>query len=525
MGIPRHTTNICLILLMALLPLAAQAAESLPPPKPRSGLREVVRVTLAGQPAITLAKEQVRQSRGGIDLALADFDWRLDTGLTHSRDYRPTGGSLLYDSINSTAFDLRLSRKTRYGFSLGPEIMFRTDNTNVLPGSGLDSTVGNTLRVAFNLNVPLLQGYGRNVTTAREKAARNDLEANRYELLHTTSLAVFDTINGYWDYIASQERLKQAVMAEQRAASFVTNTETLVNADEIAPSELISAQSNLLEKQIAREHAELNLVEARQRLGLLTGDAADATEALSLPSDRLPVVTQENAAQAFSSRRFYVDTAFSNRGDLLSLEQKTKAAELLLLAARDATEPKLDLISGIGYDSYLSGSRLQRTLQALEYRQKNPDWSIGLRFSYPLENHGARGGEAIAVSQVNQHKIRRLELKRTVEISIATVLQALRTVAREVEKADQSVTGFLKVVDNEREKYLMGESTLFDLLFMQDKLDAAQLSKIDVLNRGARLMTRLQFESGRLLNCHDTECEFNADSEAVLFGVVKRTDR
>jgi outer membrane protein TolC len=378
------------------------------------------------------------------------------------------------------------------------------------------------LRLFFNLNIPLLQGAGQQVTTARERSARYDYEANRYELLHTISSSANDAITAYWDYSAAYDRLKHSISAEERADSIVVNTESLVNADEIPQSELVSAQANLLEKKIAREHAELNLLEARQRLGLISGANADEPVP-PLPANKLPVVTQEIAKSVLTARSRYFDFAYRNRGDLLALDQRAQSSEQLLLAARDATSPKLDLVSGIGFDGYQTGPQFQRTLQTAEYRQKYPDWSIGLHYSYPLENRSASGNKAIASSQLQQAKIRQLDLKRTIETSIMTVLISMQNSAREIETADLAVVSYQNAVENEREKYLMGEATLFDLLFMQDRLESAQSARIDALYRGALLLTRLQFETGSMLDCRATACELNADSAAMLMNPVKRT--
>ncbi len=498
------------------------ASEKVPQSGQRLGLRQVIQATLAKQPAITVAKEQLQVGSGFINLALADFDWKFDAGLTHDTNEKPTGASLLYDRLTTTALDLRFNKKTKYGFSLEPGLTFKTADVTAAQGSGIESTADNTLRLFFNLNVPLLQGAGQQVTTARESSARYDYEAIRYELLHSISLAASDTIIAYWDYMASYERLKHARAVEKRAGSVVVNTESLVNADEIPKAELVAAQANHLEKKITLENAELTLIEARQKLGLVSGAAADETGLQQLPTDPLPIITQTSAKNALISRKNFIEYASNSRGDLLALNQKTKALELLLLAANDATNPKLDLIMGIGYDGYQTGHQVQRIVQTVEYRQKSPDWSIGLRFSFPIENHGAKGSQAIVQAQLNQARIRQFDMRRTIETSINTVLLSMQNIAREIEKTDQTVTAYQKSVENEQEKYLMGESTLFDLLFMQDKLESAQLSRIDAQYRGAVLLTRLQFESGKMLDCRTTECEFNANSAAVLIEPPKR---
>lgn len=62
---------------------------------------------------------------------------------------------------------------------------------DAVPGNGISSETGTSLRLSFTPAVPLLQGRGKTVGTARETAARCDYEAARYELLHAISQAAY----------------------------------------------------------------------------------------------------------------------------------------------------------------------------------------------------------------------------------------------------------------------------------------------------------------------------------------------
>lgn len=483
-------------------------------------LRDVIRTTLAQQPTIIISREQLVQSGGAVKLTRAEFDWTLESNLNHGADYLPTGAfptgaSTLYDRIFTTLYNIRLVKKTEYGFSLEPQIQLNRAVFDAVPGNGVSSETDTSLRVSFTLVVPILQGAGQTVVMAREAAARFDYEATRQEVLQTISQAVYDAIVAYWQYVAATERLQLAAAAGERAGSIVANTESLVHADEAPQAELVNAQANQLGKKISQENAELSMLEARQKLGLLMGAPPEESAGLLLPTDRLPIVGQKAAQSALANRQHLIGGA-GRRGDLLSLVQKTKAAEMLVIAAKDALAPKLDLVSGVGYDGYQTGSPLQRTLQALENRQQYPDWAMGLRFSYPIENSQAQGNYAIAGSQLTQSRIKMRELQRVIEISLRTIVQTMQNVAREIETADHAVASYQQAVDNEKEKYLMGESTLFDLLFTQDKLEAAQLTRTDAYLSGALLLTRLQFESGSILACNGDACDLNPDAATVL---------
>ncbi len=480
-------------------------------------LQEVVRTTLSQQATIALGKEQLVQSDAVITLARAEFDWNLETNLNHSADYLPTGASTLYDRILTTAYDMRLVKKTESGLSFEPGVQLRRASSAPV---GYSSATDNTLRVSFALVVPLMQGSGKTAVTARETAARFDYEAARFELQHTIAQSAYDSVVAYWQYVAADERLKLAIAAEERADSVVVNTEALVNADEVPQAELVNAQANQLEKKMSREHAELALLEAKLTIGLLMGIVPEKSADLLLPTGNFPVVS-DTLAQATRNNHQQILAGADRRGDLRALLQKSKAVENVVVAAKDALDPKLDLVSAIGYDGYQSGTTLQKSFQTVENRQKYPDWSVGLRFSYPLENSTARGNYAIASSLQTQNAIRVRELRRSVASTLRTVVQSLLNVARENETADRSVASYQQAVNNEKEKYLMGESTLFDLLYTQDKLESAQLTRTDVNLSGALLLTKLQFESGSLLTCSGDTCDFNPDAAALLVAAQK----
>jgi outer membrane protein TolC len=501
-----------ILMLLTFTVNPSEAAESAPQLTLGLTLQEVVRSTLALQSNISLSKEQLVQSNAAITLTRAEFDWTLESNLNQGADYLPTGASTLYDRILTTTFDTRLVKKTEYGISLEPGLQTKRAAADPV---GLTSETDSSLRVSFTLVVPLLQGAGKTAVTARASAARYDYEAARFELQQTVSRSVYDAIVAYWQYVASAERQKLAVAAEERAGSVVVNTEALVNADEAPQAELVNAQANQLEKRISREHAELTLLEAKQNVGLLMGVAPEVSAGLLLPTGKLPVVDHTLAQRARENRQQILAGA-GRRGDLRSLIEKSKSAENAVLAAKDALDPKLDLVTGVGYDGYQTGSSLQKSLQTLENRQKYPDWSVGLRFSYPLENNRAAGNYAIVSSQQAQIRIKERELQRSVETSLRTIMQSMQNVAREIETADRAVVSYQQAVDNEKEKYLMSESTLFDLLYTQDKLESAQLTRTDAHLSGALLLTRLQFESGNLLTCSGDICDFNPDAAVLL---------
>jgi outer membrane protein TolC len=243
----------------------------------------------------------------------------------------------------------------------------------------------------------------------------------------------------------------------------------------------------------------LAVAEARRNLGIAIGMPYEQIPQIPPPTGSFPLLDTKWLIKMVSDPAAYCSMALGERQDLRAIKKQIQAIDVQVAAARDQLSPALNMELSMGVDSAVSGSGFRRTLQTFETRQQSPDWSTGVRFIYPLGNNTARGNLQQALSRFNQGRIQLLESERTIQSSLTFVLSSLINNAQEIEKADEAVRTYQIAVNNERLKYLMGEATILDLLFIEDRLDAAWLSHISALQRSASNLIRLRYEAGRLV--------------------------
>lgn len=471
-------------------------------------LMDAINKTMQLQPSILLQKESVNQNAGILRSSAGDFDWRLESYSLFSKDYSPLPIGTYYSQQESFTTGLKLGRLFRSGLYFEPNFQYSQNQAEVKDEFlqyQPNQPIQKMARVSFLLRVPLLQGFGEKNTAVREISAGHELDAARFNLLFKVSQTVQDTALAYWNYRAAYARLEVLKRSEGLAREILDKTDALVKADELAAADLQNVAANLADKESSRISGELAVNEARTSLGLAIGMPYGQISQIPEPTGSFPLLDMKLLAKKLHDSAAYFSIAMNNRQDLQVLKKQIQSLDAQVVAARDQLSPMLNMELSLGADNSISGSGFQRTMQTVEYRQKNPDWSTGIRFVYPIGNNTARGNLEQALSRFNQGRIQLMELERTIQSTIRLVLSSLVNNSQEIEKANEAVRTYEVAVSNEREKYLMGESTLLDLLYIQDRLDAAQLNRISALQRAASNLTRLRYEAGKLVRFENGE--------------------
>jgi outer membrane protein TolC len=360
--------------------------------------------------------------------------------------------------------------------------------------------------VGLLFRVPLLRGLGYESAAAGEIASAFELEAARLNLSHQISFSVHNAAQAFWAYLGAYERLAVSKEAEERARAILGKTEMLVRADELPSAELVNVRANLADKERSGLAAAQAVVAARAGLGVAMGIPSAEIYALPEPHGPFPALDREVLLQATTAdNAWYVQTAARHRMDLLASDKQNESLKAGLQAALNRIKPALNLELSLGYDGMESGSSLSRSLRTTAYRQDTPDWSTGARLTYPLGNNSGEGDLEQARARYRQGEMRTQELFRTVQTDIGLVRRDLFSIGQELDRSEEAVRYYTTAVANEREKYLMGETTLLDLLYIEDRRDGALLNRISVRQRVADSLARLRFETGKLVRFEDDQ--------------------
>lgn len=496
-----------LLLLGGWLCLNLQAEEAAPE-KPKAeetavinlagiSLLESIEETLEKQPNILIQREQTQFNKGVYREQSGQFDLNLRSSLTRSRIVTPlqegTAAQLGTSKqvAESTDTTVALDKQFRSGIRAIPQAAL---TQNDLTADGL--SIGNQARVDFTIQVPLLRGLGASATGAPESAARKNYEASLAALRFTASQTVFATATAYWNYVGAHQSLEVAKRSEERSQVLTEQTRKLVEGGERPPAEMNQLLANLADKTANRIRAEQTLVEARVTLGLAMGVPFHQINRLAHPGDPFPdAAIPPDLAQLDP----LVRTALKRREDLAAFELNEKAAQILLVGARNGLLHRLDLNLSGGYSGLEEGTGVDDYLAGLNQNISGGNFLAAVRYEWPFFNSTARGRYLQADASRGQARIRVYDLERTISSQVEVAASALRQSALEVARSKEAVDYYTRAVSGEKEKLKLGMSTFIDVIDIEDRLLATELSYIAGQQRYAIALARLRFETGTLI--------------------------
>ncbi len=475
-------------------PIVVHAAEPL---SDRTlGLLDAVQQALKLQPELAIEKESVQISKGTLQSAASGFDARFQATTSFTKEQTTNTSEFPEMESDTSTFSIGLVKKFRSGIEVIPEVELSKTSFPAEP----DTESLSQARVQFKVRIPLLKGFGERNVAVNEIAASHELAASKSDLLHQCSVAVRDTSLAYWSFLSYFKQLEIYQQSEQRSRLLENQTRALIQAEQLPASDLQNVLANLADKESLRIAAEQNLIESRYQLGLFIGlNAKDAFD-LPLPHNDFPTLSQPDSVTILSNSPFYLSLFESNRYDLLALSQRGQGRYARLQAMKNLLQPSLNVDAMAGYDGFSSGGQQSRLLDSFHYRQQGLDWSLGLRLEYPLGNRSAKGDSAQILASYRQNQIQINNLKRIIATKVMADISNLHHLSAERLKADTAVNSYQQAVENERQRFLMGESTLLNLLDVQDRLDSAMLKQISTRYRLAQAVTELRYETGTLVD-------------------------
>lgn len=460
-------------------------------------LQQALDAVLEHGTQLKLGERQVEAGEGALLVARAPFDVQLATSLSRERSNtfapgaNPGVSSVLTNSVVST---VALSRRFRWGVAV-------TSRADMARAAVVDGSPTPTSRasVALDVTVPLLRDRGGGVAAAAEHAARHSLDAAILGARHSAAASVLATATAYWNELAAEERLDVYRSSEARASQLVDDTRRLVDADERPAADLQQLLANLSLKRAARLAGEQASVEAREQLALAMGVPVDGATSLPRAITGFPTVRVRDSS-AVRDDALATQDALRRRADLASLVVDRTAAEVQLRAADDDRRPRLDLGMTVGYQGVAAARGFGGSLSSFYRNVPGLDASVQLSYELPLASLAARGQVLRSRAAYEQARIREAELARQISGGVRVAREALRHGREALLAAREAVAFSRQAVENEKRKFQLGMSTLFDVILAEDALTNARLSEIAGEQAYAVAIARLRYESGVILD-------------------------
>lgn len=481
---------------MVQLPTASAVAAQLPEADGAITFQTALETTLSHSSQVQLGERQVQMGLGVLLAARAPFDAQLTTSLATQRENSMApgaGGDFASVPTNTVSYAAGIPKRLRSGVVLTPRIALTRVEVADAPGA-----LTSRASVDLDVLVPLLRDRGGSVTAAPERAAERGYEASMLEARHAMAASVLGSAVAYWNELAAEQQLDVYRSSEERARQLVDDTRKLVAADERPAAELKQLLANLALKRAVRITGEQSEIEARQQLALAMGVYEGGATALPRAVTRFPDIPPDTDQRA-SAKTDAIAGALGKRADLAALSARRSAAEVQLAAAHSSLMPRLDLVIGFGYAGLAADGGVDGAISSFYRHVPGLNFSVQLSYELPITKLAARGSALQSISAYEQARIRHAELVRQISSDVLVAREALRHSRLALQASREAVALSGEAVDNEKRKFQLGMSTLFDVILAEDALTNARLGEIAGQHDYAVAVARLRYESGSLL--------------------------
>ena len=452
---------------------------------------------------VRIQEQEVRIAQGALEQASSAFDPTISADAGQTREKTPTNSLQREQSQRSdksivsdvTTFALRASQRLRNGAVLGSSVSTTRTVDTVNKLSGLPAL--NVGRLDFTLLLPLGRGSGP-AAAAAETATSRELDAVHADMQQTLAQQVFSTTAAYWALVASRKNLEIASQAESGSAVLRGELQKLVAADERPAAELTLISANIAEKTTQRIASERAVRDAQQALGRLMGIPYAQYFALQ-PVDDFPRRPLNVMALADTQTGRLTAYALGRRQDLWAAQYRRAAAQTLADAALHNLRPQFDVKLNFGYSGLNEGNRVSRAVWPYSGEVVGPNAGVSLTYLWSLHNRAAQGGLAQQLAQLTQNDIRVSTLANDVGAGVDAALLGARTSVLQLQESLRSLELYTRAVENEKTKNRLGQSTLVDVLSVNNLLLSALAADVAYQANYLTFIARLRLESAMLL--------------------------
>jgi outer membrane protein len=507
------------ILVLAFLVSPIARADDLVLPEAPLSLSDATRRALERNTTLAVERETYSQFESAVTGAKGAYDllWNADA---RYRDFR-----LPVNSAFSGAPDGQLAPHDH-------TLDLSTSFTQLLPTGGTVSLFTNWGRSMTNnvftllspsyqtgaglaLTQPLLRNLFMDPAREGILVASADRSASHARLERTISDTVTEVDSVYWDLVSARRNVASIQESVTLAEQQLSETKSRVEAGVLGETDIAQPTAERERRLGNLALAMQAVVRAENRLKrLVLGDPTDPLWGNRIvPSDDPEMPLLERPTTETS-----LDTAFAKRPEIAEAEAVKERADVEVEARKSDKLPQLNLVGGYqrrglagsanpDAESFNGGpivipppllgatGRSYGTISENQF----PDGSVGLSFSFPIQNRTAKANLAIAHSRLQQANVNITANRQQVESEVRDALVALEAAHRRIEAARAGLSAAETQLYAEQERFNVGLSTNFPVLTRQNDLTVARVTLTEALTAYRQAATELARATGTLL--------------------------
>ncbi|MCK4300992.1 MAG: TolC family protein, partial [Planctomycetes bacterium] len=296
--------------------------------------------------------------------------------------------------------------------------------------------------------------------------ARNSRRASLYDFQMAVMEVIAQVERAYWGLVFAYGDLTVRGRSLELAEELLESNRQRVEAEILAPSEIVRAESSVAARQASILDAQTAVHDAEDTLRrLMNPPDSELTDDLTV----VPVDGPPKDYQPVDGKRA-ICQALTNRPDFIAQKTDVENLGIDLVLSRNELLPTLDLT--LFYRSKGAGRSLDTSFDRYSSLLFD-DFGATIEFSVPLEQRTAKGAVTEARLALQQAL---LELKDSEDAIVVEVRRQLRRVRAKHELITRfhwawELAG--KRLNAEDEKLLLGTATTLDVLEAQRELTSA----------------------------------------------------
>ncbi len=343
-------------------------------------------------------------------------------------------------------------------------LMTRSDSGDLTTGDYSDPA--NSVKLTVSADIPLIQDWGSDVNDLPVRLAEVGVRRSELGVRQTEDLTLKQIASIYWDLVGlveTNEVQKQAVTLSER---LLRDNKARLGAGILKPIDVSQAETQLLRDQQALRSTE------NSRLGV-EDQVRAALNLPELPVGLLPEDRPGIRKLTLSSKEL-LKRAYAEDVQLAQLEaaQQQTGYELLQAENRDATNLDLNLsyvLNGYSADGSATSDLSNANLHG---------YSASLTWTLPLGGTATEEGIAQKRLAAEQNQLQIDQRRSEVQVALQATLRALELSKIEINTTQSLLQLTQDQLQNELERFRLGQSTSFQVAQFQQEVAKAQQNEI-----------------------------------------------
>lgn len=479
-------------------------------------LQEAIQISLQNNLQVDIARQTREATRSGILTNLGAFDWNLGAAASSSRIDTASNSPLYKGSSTAvqsqyTSYGRNLTVDVTKAFVWGGSVAFEYAPVysyyRGLTLGGLKDANGNTIgdlstansypysgAVTATYSQNLLQGFGREVTTAPLVVARKNAEAADYTFRLSIINLVASTESQYWDLVYAERNLANKKVSLELAQKQLKENTIRMQVGTMAPIDVTSAEAQVAQAEQDIISAEASLANARD--ALIRSLYPNAERPASLDTTDSPTLAHTQLDEASA-----VKMAIDRRVELKSSRINKEVAQLQARVAENKTLPTLS-----AYGTYSGNSSNYDTLGTVNTDltgAKFPGYTVGLKFALPIQNRAAKGNLSSARANLRSSELSLRDQELSITLQVRTAVRNVEAAEKGVKAAEKTRYYQQKNLEAEQKKFENGMSTNFVVLQVMTNLDNSKSAELQAQINYAKAVTALEQAVGNLMEARN----------------------